>query len=311
MIENNFKERAMGSFVGLAVGDALGAPLEFSFRGSFEPVKDMQEGGVFHLNRGEWTDDTSMALCLAESLLETGEFNARDLMNRFAEWAFKGKFSSRPQSFGFGQTFFSSLIIYQRTGDPYSGSLKPKRPGNGCIMRLSPIPIFFHPDKQKVILISGESSKPTHGMPECIYASRLFGAMLEDALSGKGKEAILFGQEAEVEAPENIQDIANGNYQYKEENEIEGTFFAGKSLEAALWCFLKTDTYREAVLKAVNLGGDTDSTAAVCGQIAGAYYGFRAIPAEWVDVLAKKDIVLGMAEKLVMYSAENMQNDQT
>jgi ADP-ribosyl-[dinitrogen reductase] hydrolase len=295
----DFRERAVGCFVGLAVGDALGAPLEFRPRGSFRLVTDMQEGGSFHLKRGEWTDDTSMALCLAESLLVCGGFDARDMMDRFVAWAFENKFSSRKRSFGFGQTFFTSLITYRRTGDPFCGSLKPKRPGNGCIMRLAPVPIYYYPDQESAVYFSGESARTTHGMAECIYASRLFGALLTDALSGKRKESMLFQREPEPEAPPQIQEIARGAYRYKKEGQIEGTFFAGKCLEAALWCFLKTDSYREAVLMAVNLGGDTDSTAAVCGQISGAYYGFDAIPAGWVEAIAKRDLILKMAEDLI------------
>jgi ADP-ribosyl-[dinitrogen reductase] hydrolase len=294
----DFKDRAMGCFVGLVVGDALGAPFEFRPRGSFPPVTDMQEGGSFHLKRGEWTDDTSMALCLAESLLSCGGFDPRDLMDRFMAWAFENKFSSRDRSFGFGQTFFTTLLTYRRTGDPFSGSLKPKRAGNGCIMRLAPVPIYYYPHKEWAVYISGESARTTHGMPESIYASRLLGAVLVDAFSGKDKDLVLFQSEPETEAPAQIQEIARGAYRQKTADQIEGTFFAGKSLEAALWCFLKTDSYREAVLMAVNLGGDTDSTAAVCGQVAGAYYGLDAIPAEWIDAIAKRDMILKMAQDL-------------
>jgi ADP-ribosyl-[dinitrogen reductase] hydrolase len=298
------KDRFLGCFVGLATGDALGAPLEFFPRGSFEPISDMIEGGYFHLLKGEWTDDTSMALCLAESLLECGGFDARDQMDRYAQWAYHGYFSSRPRSFGFGQTFLQSIMLYRRTNDPFAGSLRPKRAGNGCIMRLAPIPIYFFPDLEQVIHWAGESSRTTHGMPECIHASRLFARIIFAALEGKTKHEVLFNHPVEPEAPQNIHQIAEGLYQDKTEDEIDGTFFAGKSLEAALWCFMHTDNFRDALIKAVNLGGDTDSTAAVCGQVAGAYYGFQAIPSNWVAVLAKRDVILEMAEKLFAQGPE-------
>jgi len=294
------KNRFIGCFVGLAVGDALGAPIEFCRRGRFKPISDMVEGGKFKLKKGEWTDDTAMALCLAESLIESHGFDPKDQMERYYRWAHSetGYMSSRPKSFGFGQTFISSLLKYRQTGNPYPGMINPKRAGNGCIMRLASIPIFFYPDKEKIIHYSGESAKTTHGMSESIYASRLFGKMLFEALSGKDKEYILFHNEPEAEAPNNIKQIALGAYKDKNEDQIESTFFAGKCLEAALWCFLHTENYKEAVLKAVNLGGDADSTAAVCGQIAGAYYGLKNIPSHWLNVIAKSEMIMNMAERL-------------
>jgi ADP-ribosyl-[dinitrogen reductase] hydrolase len=291
--------RCLGSFIGLAVGDAVGAPLEFSPRGTFEPIKDMIEGGYFNLKTGEWTDDTAMALCLADSLIHMNGFDAKDQMDHYSRWFLNGEFSCRKEAFGMGQTFMNSIIKYHITGDPYIGTSRPKRPGNGCIMRLAPIPIFFYPDLEKIIHYSGESSKTTHGMPESIFASRLFGQILALALAGKSKEEILFSSQMDdPDCPEIISEIAHGNYRSKPDSEIESTFFAGKCLEAALWCFLKTDNFRDAILKAANLGGDADSTAAVCGQVAGAYYGIDSIPQSWQDALAKKALIFSMAQRL-------------
>ncbi len=292
--------RCLGSFVGLAVGDAVGAPLEFSHRGTFRPIEDMIEGGYFNLKTGEWTDDTAMALCLAESLLRMNGFDAKDQMDHYSRWFLDGVFSCKDRAFGMGQTFMNSIIKYHMTGDPFSGMSRPKRPGNGCIMRLAPIPIFFYPDLEKIIRYSGESSKTTHGMPESIYASRLFGEILGLALAGKSKEEILFSNQiGDSDCPEIISGISCGNYRSKPESEIESTFFAGKCLEAALWCFLNTDNFRDAILKAANLGGDADSTAAVCGQVAGAYYGIDSIPQNWKDVLVKKELIFSIAQQLL------------
>jgi ADP-ribosyl-[dinitrogen reductase] hydrolase len=293
------RSRCLGSFIGLAVGDAMGAPLEFSRRGTFEPIDDMLDGGYFNLKAGEWTDDTSMALCLADSLLKMNGFNAKDQMDHYAAWYLKGIFSCREQAFGMGQTFMNSITEYHSTGNPFSGMSHPKRPGNGCIMRLAPIPIFYYPDLEKIVFYSGESSKTTHGMPESIYASKLFGSILGLALAGKPKEEILFSSQIDdPNCPDVILDISRGTYRTKGETEIESTFFAGKCLEAALWSFLKTDNFKDAILKAANLGGDADSTAAVCGQVAGAYYGVDSIPQKWKDRLAKKELIEEIANKL-------------
>ena len=291
--------RCLGSFVGLAVGDAVGAPLEFSPRGTFEPIEDMIEGGYFTLKTGEWTDDTAMALCLADSLLHMNGFDAKDQMEHYSRWFLNGEFSCRDRAFGMGQTFMNSIIKYHMTGDPFSGASSPQRPGNGCIMRLAPIPIFFYPDHENIIRYSGESSRVTHGMPESIFASRLFGEILALALAGKSKEEILFSSQIDSpDCPEIISAISRGTYRLKNESDIESTFFAGKCLEAALWCFLNTDNFRDAILKAANLGGDADSTAAVCGQVAGAFYGIDSIPQSWQDALAKKELIFSMARRL-------------
>jgi ADP-ribosyl-[dinitrogen reductase] hydrolase len=219
-------------------------------------------------------------------------------MEQYGQWVMKGKFSSRPNAFGFGQTFMTAWMKYRKTGDPFAGSLNPKRPGNGCIMRLAPVPLFFFPDEDRTVHYSGESSKTTHGMEESVQASRLFGRMLFLALSGKSRDEILFGHPDIPESPEIVKQIARGDYRDKREDEIESTFFAGKCLEAALWCFYRTDCFRDAILKAANLGGDADSTAAVCGQIAGAHYGFDAIPGTWVNSLKNRNAILDMARRL-------------
>lgn len=300
---NRDKDRFYGCFVGLAVGDAVGAPLEFTRPGSFDPVTDMTEGGKLLIKKGEFTDDTSMALCLGDSLTRCNGFDPKDQMENYGKWALYGRFSSRDHAFGFGQTFITAFHAYRRTGDPFAGSIRPKRPGNGCIMRLAPVPLFYFPDEDAIVYYSGESARTTHGHPESVHAGRLFGRMLFLALCGKSKVEILFDHAPDPDAPVNIQEIACGDYRFKSQDRIESTFFAGKCLEAALWCFLHTDNFRDAVLKAANLGGDADSTACVCGQLAGAHYGFQHIPKPWVEQLVKKEMILEMAERL--YSAHS------
>jgi ADP-ribosyl-[dinitrogen reductase] hydrolase len=140
------QNKFLGCFMGLAIGDAVGAPLEFTIPGNFEPITDMIEGGKLQIKKGEFTDDTSMALCLAESLVSSNGFDPKDQMETYGQWTLKGRFSSRDHAFGFGQTFMTAFHTFRRTGNPYAGSIKPKRPGNGCIMRLAPVPLFFFPD---------------------------------------------------------------------------------------------------------------------------------------------------------------------
>lgn len=291
-------ERFRGALLGLACGDAVGTTVEFKPRGSFVPVTDMVGGGPFHLKPGEWTDDTSMALCLAESLVECSGFDAADQMRRYVRWLDEVYWSSNGRCFDIGGTTHDALRNFKRTGNPFSGSTHAQSAGNGCIMRLAPVPMFFYPDRDAAMEMSGESSRTTHGAAECIEASRLFGAMLFIALAGGGKEDILLGHGASEFSSAGILAIANGEYRTKAESEIFGIGYVVPSLEAALWCFYHTDNFRDAILKATNLGKDSDTTAAICGQIAGAFYGENGIPENWRKKLAMHDEICLLANRL-------------
>jgi len=291
--------RFRGALLGLACGDAVGSTVEFKQRGSFVPVTDMVGGGPFRLKPGEWTDDTSMALCLATSLVECGRFDAEDQMRRYCRWMESGYLASNGRCFDIGLTVSRALLAFRRTGEIYSGSANPNTAGNGCLMRLAPVPMFFYPDRDAAIAMSGESSRTTHGAPECIEASRLFGAMLVAALSGCSKENILFGHRVDVYESERLQRVAKGQYRVVNEDAIQGSGYVVESLEAALWCFLKTDSFRTAILRATNLGNDADTTAAICGQLAGAFYGESDIPIEWRERLVMAGEIRVLADRLV------------
>jgi ADP-ribosyl-[dinitrogen reductase] hydrolase len=297
------RERFRGCLLGLAAGDAVGTTLEFRPRGTFPPIDDLLGGGPFNLAPGQWTDDTSMALCLASSLVETGHFDPVDQMDRYSRWAAEGYLSSTGTCFDIGNTISKALHRYHETGDPFSGSLDPLSAGNGCIMRLAPVPMFFYPDHELTVTKSGESSRTTHGALECVHASRLFSAMLFKALDGRPKEAILrephFPGSACEDLPSKIAAISRCTYMKKDVAEIRGSGYVVESLEAALWCFHRTSSYREAVLTAANLGDDADTTAAICGQLAGACYGEEGIPAAWRRKLAMRQRIENLADALL------------
>jgi len=168
-------------------------------------------------------------------------------------------------------------------------------------MRIAPVPMFFYPDRAAVIEMSGESSRTTHGASECIEASRLFGAMLFMALNGASKEEILFWHELSGFLSSGIQAIAQGDYRNKTEDEISGIGYVVPSLEAALWCFYQTDDFKNAILLATNLGKDADTTAAICGQLAGAFYGETGIPENWRKKLAMYDDICFLADQLYQH----------
>jgi ADP-ribosylglycohydrolase len=291
-------DRFKGCLLGLAVGDALGTTNEFKPRGSFLPVEDIVGGGPFNLNPGEWTDDTSMALCLATSLIEVGGFDAKDQMDRYIRWRDTGYLSSNGECFDIGNTIRRALNDYDRTCDPCSGSTDPSSAGNGSIMRLAPVVMFYHPNRRLVLKYCPESSKTTHGATECLDACRLFGDMLLRALDDATKTEVLFNSARNLIESNSIQSIASGNYRGKDEAQIKGTGYVVESLEAALWSFWITDSFEQAVIKAANLGDDVDTTAAVCGQLAGGFYGHSGIPAHWLKKIVMRKEISSLAKKL-------------
>lgn len=293
------RNKFRGSLLGLACGDAVGTTVEFKRRGSFEPVTDMLGGGPFHLAPGDWTDDTSMALCLATSLLDCDGFDPKDQMDRYTRWMREGYLSSNGQCFDVGLTVTKALREYWRTGNPISGTSDPKSAGNGCLMRLVPVPMFYFADRDTAIAMSGESARTTHGASECIEASRLLGAMLHAALSGNSKNDILLNHGLSGFESEQIEAIANGSYYSKSLEGIRGSGYVVESLEAALWCFQRTDNFRDAVLAATNLGHDADTTAAICGQLAGGFYGETGIPEEWLSRLAMAHEIGVLGDRLL------------
>jgi ADP-ribosyl-[dinitrogen reductase] hydrolase len=164
-------------------------------------------------------------------------------------------------------------------------------------MRLAPIALFYFPDLEKSIKFAGESSRTTHGALECVEACQLVAEMLFRALSGLSKEAILHEATVKISAPK-ISAISAGNYRQKDISQIRGTGYVVESLEAALWCFYHTASFEAAILQAANLGDDADTTAAICGQIAGAYYGESGIPTHWLRKLFMRTEIKGFADKL-------------
>ena len=290
-------ERYMGCMLGLACGDAVGTTVEFSPRGSFAPVTDMMGGGPFGLKAGQWTDDTSMVLCLAESLLTKQGFDARDQMMRYVNWWRWGYLSSTGHCFYIGMTVRAALRSFLDTQEPFSGSSDPETAGNGSLMRLAPAVLYVYPDRQKVLQYAADSSRTTHGASEAIESCQLFAVLLCRVLDGVAKARLFDDLDFEPWEPK-IKELASGRFLQKDVCDIHGSGYCVESLEAALWCFFRTDTFRDAILRAANLGDDADTTAAIVGQIAGAYYGVGRIPTLWRERLAMAREIEDMAIQL-------------
>jgi len=292
------EDRHRGCLAGLAVGDAVGTAVEFKPRGTFPPLTDMVGGGLLKLVAGQWTDDTSMALCLGASLLECEGFDPDDQMVRYLRWVQQGYFSSTGRFVDVGMTVATALARYERTGEPFSGSTEEDTAGNGCIMRLAPIPLYYHRDREAVWHYAAESSKTTHGAAECLDACRRLGDILHRALCGRPKEEVFFDKPLRPLGSPRIQAIAEGSYGSKSEDDIVGSSYVVQSLEAALWCFLNEPDFDSVVLRAANLGMDADTTAAVAGQVAGAFYGLSGIRPAWIERLSLRDEILDQGVRL-------------
>ncbi|MEM7029603.1 MAG: ADP-ribosylglycohydrolase family protein [Chloroflexota bacterium] len=322
------QQRYRGAFLGLACGDAVGTTLEFKRLGSFEPINDMVGGGPFRLEVGQWTDDTSMALCLAESLLEKRGFDPADQMERYVRWYQEGYMSSNGVCFDIGNTVSAALRNFEQTGEPYSGDTHPHSAGNGSIMRLAPVPMAYASQPERALKLAAESSRTTHQAQLAIDGCRYFAGLIIGALNGISKNMLLAAHYSPVPnywqdhplAPE-MDAVASGSFKrkmppleinlvagmgHRKSNDgetIKGSGYVVESLEAALWAFYHSNSFEEGCLKAANLGDDADTTAAVYGQLAGAFYGEEGIPKKWRDQVTMHDLIVDFADALFRFDA--------
>lgn len=302
------EDKIKGALIGLACGDAVGTTLEFEVRGQFEPIDDMVGGGPFNLKAGQWTDDTSMALCLAHSLAYQKEFDPIDQMNRYCNWYLYGYMSSNGECFDIGVTVSAALRQYLETKEPFCGSTDKYSSGNGSLMRLAPIPIFYHGDYDDCIKYSAESSRTTHASDECIDCCKLFASLIFNAFSAKTKLEV-FDKNSYIPKCENVLAISNRDFLSRSYSEIEGSGYVVESLASALWCFMNGSTFKECILLAANLGNDADTTAAICGQIAGAYYGMSGISQKWRESISMATEIETLALELYETGKQNIKAD--
>lgn len=297
----NDLKKWQGCLMGLAVGDAVGASVEFKERGTFKTVTDMNGGGPFKLPKGYYTDDTIMTLCLADSLLYSDGFDPKDQMNRYVNWMDFGHRSPTGTCFDIGSTTYNALDDYKFRGNPYAGNTSNYSSGNGAIMRMAPIPMFFK-TTEEVLYFANRMSATTHGSPFCLESAEIFAHAIKMALNGYSKEYILEDVYERIEKSQSILGVATNvlksGFHLKSIDEIKGSGFVLESLEASLWCFFNTANYKDAVLKATNLGDDTDTTAAITGQLAGAFYGIDDIPDKWVKQIYNYQEILDISDRL-------------
>lgn len=280
------RERFLGALLGLAVGDAMAAPTQFRRPGSFSPVGDLIGGGPFSLPPGAWSDDTAMALCLAESLLERG-FDPADQAQRYRRWQLEGYLSATGRCLGITASTAQALAASQWRRQPFSGSHDPGRLDPEPLSRVAPVALYSLAAPEEAVRLAAEAARTTCQSAPVLAACRTLAHLLILALSGRSKAEIL--AQAARHLPH--QGAHRG---------------VGQSLAAAIEAFAATGSYREAVLHAVNLGGNSDVISAVCGQIAGAHYGAGAIPVAWRQGLMHRQMIEGCADRLLAHALTQM-----
>ena len=253
---------------------------------------------------GSFTDDTSMMLCLATSLISQKQFDPIDQIDRYARWKFNGYLSSSEEKgcFDIGHTTSSAIDRYvrdvEKRGCPHKqfyGSDNPEEAGNGGIMRLTPIPIVYRADVDRAKEYAVLSSKVTHGSLECLDAARVMTDVIVRLLQGSDKNNVPSRISTRGVSSEKITDICRRTYLDKDESEISTSGYVVHTLEATLWAFHMTDTFEEGMMLLAGMGDDVDTVCCVYGAIAGAYYGYAAIPDRWKNDLVKMDVLRRVA----------------
>ncbi len=302
--------KILDGLFGLCIGDALGLPVQFLSREVVkrDPITDMIGYGQFNLPPGSWSDDSSLTFCLAESLCNG--YNLQGIADRFTKWLYDGYWTPFGQSFDIGQSTRDSIIRLKSGFSPLdSGDKGEYNNGNGSLMRILPLAFYLQNTSfESRFEIVHQVSAITHAHPRSQIACGIYIQMCINLLKGdnprisyvemKRKISEYYKMEpyrSELKCFSRIltEDISRFN-----EHTIRSSGYVIDTLEASLWCLLNNDSYEDTVLKAVNLGKDTDTTGAVVGGLAGIYYGFDNIPKKWIDMIVKKDKIVDLSNRL-------------
>jgi ADP-ribosyl-[dinitrogen reductase] hydrolase len=298
------RERFQGALVGLAVGDALAASTQFRKPGTFAAVGDLLGGGPFDLPRGAWTDDTAMALLLAESLNERG-FDAHDQVQRYARWQREGYGSATGQCVGISASVARALATAQYKRQPFAGSHDPEQLDKEPLTRVAPVVMYFFPDAAAAVARAADSARITAQAPLVLDCVRLLAAALHQALSGRDKALVLKPPRdlwITASTRAEVLGVYEGSYTRRGPPEISAGGNVVHALEAALWAFNRSANFREGALACANLGRDSDVVTAVYGAIAGAHHGVSAIPGIWRNSLMKQEVIIDSADRLLTHA---------
>ncbi len=305
----NIKEKIKAVMLGHAVGDALGVPVEFCKREELDedPVTEMTSFGTYPVPVGCWSDDTSMSVAALDSLA-SGKLDFDDIMVKFGAWYYDDEYTPTGETFDVGSTCRSAIDNYftyhKAVGE--CGLTCERSNGNGSLMRIHPFSLvawYNREMREKWESVIEKASALTHAHERSKLACKIYTLVLFQLLDAPDKETVRLAlktagcrYEASSER-ERYKRIFAPDFAELPREEIKSSGYVVDTLEAALWCVLTTDNYRDCVLKAVNLGDDTDTVAAVAGGLAGALYGYGSIPKEWLRALKRKDYIEEMCER--------------
>ncbi|GEM_PF-197773 len=297
------RSRFLGALVGLAAGDALAAPTQGRKQGTFAPVTGFEGGGPFDQPAGAWSDDTAMALCVADSLIACRGFDARDQVERCVRWQQEGYLSATGSCAGITPSTARALAAAQWRRQIFSGSHEPKQLDPEPLSRVAPVVMFAFSSVDEAVRLAGDAARITCQAPTVVEVCRIFAAMLHAALSGSPKEEVLAPTRglAELEVAgfrPRVRSLLRGRYRRKRAGQVHTGTTIIEVLEAALWAFDQSETFADGALIAANLGESSDVAGAAYGQLAGAFYGAAAIPPPWRTGLARVELIEGMAEQL-------------
>lgn len=305
---DELRNKCRGMLVGLAVGDALGAPVEPD--NSSEAIMALGDDVVgemraSHLPKGVWTDDTSMALCLADSLITSSGYDSWDVMERYVKWLEEGYRCYFDNGIGVGLQTYVSIGRFMED-DPIIRKDEERHwhAGNGTVMRLAPAVIAAHPNQsiEDTVKICWLSARETHYSVEAEAATEIFGAVLYQALELDSKDEII--DVAKYSTGKAYDDALSKIMDYKDSEKLKDLGgYVIDCLRIAVWGFMSFDNFEKGMIEIIKLGGDTDTNAAVYGQLAGAYYGFNRIPQRWLTDLYLRDEIVEIADRLLEMEA--------
>ncbi len=316
------KDLYRSGMYGLITGDALGVPVEFSDRSARmqDPVVGMRAFGTHNQPAGTWSDDSSMALATLDSIAEKKSIDYRDIMERFKDWYTVGKYTPFNHLFDIGNATSKAIYNYMRGADPTeAGGTEERDNGNGSLMRILPACLYLYHRQKSICTSEDESiyvihnvSALTHAHLRSQIACGIYYFMVKTVIDRSGSltdrlqyamdEAYRyyrrdFGNHKELARYDRLTDL--NSFKDLDADDISSSGYVVATLEAAVWCLITTDSYAEAVLKAVNLGDDTDTVGAVTGGLAGLFYGYDAIPQEWIQELQRKELIEEILSKLI------------
>ena len=305
---DNFCEKMRAVMIGHAVGDALGVPVEFSWRDDLDasPVTDMMGYGSYDVPAGAWSDDTSMTLATLDSLAK-GKIDYEEIMGNSVRWCTEDAYTPTGEMFDIGQTCLDAVRCYLESGKPAleCGQAGERSNGNGSLMRIHPFLLYAHAKRlsTKVWMeIVKRGSLLTHAHDRAVLGCQIYGCVLMHLLEDPCKESVFHGLSCAEQLLGNRAEFSHYKRSFDpdfaslDRAEIKSSGYVVDTLEAALWCLLTTEDYKSCVLKAVNLGRDTDTVAAIAGGLAAALYGYDSIPDSWRNTLIKRDYIEDMCK---------------